>query len=154
VSKGNFLLGAVAAAVVLAGVAAYMQALTGGPTGPDPDNPEVVALGKTVYDANCAECHGANLEGEPNWRVKKPDGTLPAPPHDETGHTWHHADDLLFDITKRGGAAVAPEGFKSGMPPFADVITDAEIWAVLSFIKSRWPAPVRKRQERMSERSG
>ena len=27
---------------------------------------------------------------------------LPAPPHNETGHTWHHPDEMLFAITKYG----------------------------------------------------
>jgi len=118
----------------------------------DPNNPTQVALGRTVYDKNCASCHGVNLEGQPEWRVRKPDGRLPAPPHDAEGHTWHHADEHLFGITKRGIQAYAPPGYESDMPAFEGVLTDAEIWAVLAFIKSRWPEEIRKRQERMNDR--
>ncbi|MCY4361382.1 MAG: c-type cytochrome, partial [Gammaproteobacteria bacterium] len=46
-----------------------------------------VSAGQTLYQEQCAACHGANLEGQPNWRSANDDGTLPAPPHDETGHT-------------------------------------------------------------------
>jgi mono/diheme cytochrome c family protein len=117
----------------------------------DPDDPAQVALGERVYAVECASCHGANLEGQPDWQSPGPDGTYPAPPHDATGHTWHHADALLFDYTKRGGAAVIGGNFKSDMPGFGDRLTDEEIRAVLAFIKSTWPARIRRLQE---ERSG
>ena len=55
---------------------------------PNPDNRRLVALGKRIYAEHCASCHGANLEGQPNWRIRKPDGRMPAPPHDSSGHTW------------------------------------------------------------------
>lgn len=69
-----------------------------------PEAPQVsqAALGSTVYVQQCAACHGANLEGQPNWRKRKPDGRLPAPPHDATGHTWEHSDEVLFRVTKEG----------------------------------------------------
>ncbi|WP_029076953.1 c-type cytochrome [Kaistia adipata] len=98
-----------------------------------------IALGKTVYDASCASCHGAKLEGQPDWRNRRPDGRLPAPPHDASGHTWHHADAQLLAIIRLGTAAVVGDGYESDMPGFADVLTDAESAAVLDYIKSTWP---------------
>lgn len=121
------------------------------PPGARASDAELVARGKVVYAENCADCHGADLQGEPNWRVKKADGTLPAPPHDETGHTWHHHDQLLFDYTKHGGQALAPDGFKSNMPAFGEVLSDNDIWAVLAFIKSRWPTDVQRRQQSLNQ---
>jgi mono/diheme cytochrome c family protein len=117
----------------------------------DPDDPAMVALGEEIYAEHCASCHGVELEGQPNWQRLLPDGGLPAPPHDASGHTWHHADDLLFVITKFGGQALAPTGFKSNMPPFGDQLDDREIWAVLAFIKSRWPPEIRAVQEERNQ---
>jgi mono/diheme cytochrome c family protein len=37
------------------------------------------------------------------------------------------------------------------MPGFEDVLSDAEIHAVLAFIKSTWPERERSYQERVSE---
>src|SRR3546814_18625383 len=68
----------------------------------DLDDARQVALGEAVYRQHCASCHGAELEGQPDWRVRKPDGRLPAPPPAETGHTWHHPAEVLFRITKLG----------------------------------------------------
>jgi len=103
--------------------------------------------GELVYKRFCSLCHGANLEGQKNWRIRKPDGKLPAPPHDETGHTWHHADELLFGITKLGMIPpYAPENYKSDMPAWGDTLSDDDIWAVIAYIKSRWPEESRKIQ--------
>ena len=140
--------------VAVAGLVAACSVLSGG-TGERPysgradaSDPELVARGSVVYAESCASCHGVNLEGQPNWRQRKTDGTLPAPPHDETGHTWHHSDVQLFEVTKRGTEAVAGEGYKSDMRGFADELDDADIWAVLAYIKSRWPADIQAEQAR------
>jgi len=148
---------AVVIVVALGGfAAAYISAISDGGSSTtafaDPGDATMVALGQAVYNKNCAECHGKNLEGQPNWRVKTPEGVLPAPPHDVTGHTWHHADQVLFDITKRGGQANAPTGFISGMPGFGETLSDDDIVATLAYIKSRWPEDVRKRQAQMSRK--
>jgi len=103
--------------------------------------------GELVYKRFCSLCHGANLEGQKNWRTRKPDGRLPAPPHDETGHTWHHADEILFGITKKGMVPpYAPPDYKSDMPAWEDTLSDDDIWAVITYIKSRWPEKARKIQ--------
>ncbi|NNK77762.1 MAG: cytochrome c [Litoreibacter sp.] len=109
-----------------------------------------LAQGQQLYGAHCAACHGANLEGQPNWRSPNADGTLPAPPHDETGHTWHHDNQLLFDYTFLGGQrALADRGvtnFTSGMPGFQEVLPPEGVWNILAYIRSTWPAQVQEIQ--------
>ena len=99
-----------------------------------------VAVGARVYAQHCAACHGAKLEGQPNWRERMANGRMPAPPHDESGHTWHHTDEVLFGITKHGlvPGKYAPPGYQSDMPAFGGTLSDAEIRAVLAFIESHW----------------
>jgi mono/diheme cytochrome c family protein len=117
----------------------------------DPADAAQVARGKQVYAEHCAACHGANLEGQPDWRRKGPDGKLPAPPHDASGHTWHHPDDHLFLVTKQGTQAIAGPDYKTDMREFGSILSDADIWAVLAYIKSAWPAEIRARHKRMNE---
>lgn len=101
--------------------------------------------GRALYVANCASCHGQNLEGQPDWMRRLPNGRLPAPPHDGTGHTWHHADRQLLTIVKDGLAAIAP-GYESDMPAFSGVLTDAQITEIFVYIKSTWPERTRAYQ--------
>ena len=108
-----------------------------------------------MYAQHCAACHGARLEGQANWREPLPSRRMPAPPHDASGHTWHHPDAVLFGITKRGlvPGEYAPPGYQSDMPGFAGALTDDEIWAVLAYIKSTWPPEIRRAQSRVTARA-
>jgi mono/diheme cytochrome c family protein len=118
------------------------------------DDAQVVAQGKAIYMARCAACHGAKLEGQPNWRERDASGRLPAPPHDPSGHTWHHPDQVLFDITKYGVAQAAKiPDYQTAMPKYEGVLSDAEIVAVLSFIKAQWPAEIRAKQDEVTART-
>lgn len=110
-----------------------------------------IAAGKPLYERHCASCHGANLEGQPNWRERRADGRLPAPPHDDSGHTWHHPDEVLIAITRHGlKPPLAPDGYQSDMPGFDGVLTEPEIRAVLAWIASRWSAESRAHQLRIT----
>jgi len=110
---------------------------------------DVVALGLGLYEENCAACHGADLAGQADWQSRDADGYLPAPPHDETGHTWHHPTEQLFAITKLGTEAIVGGSYKSNMTGFSDLMTDAEIHAVLAYIKSTWPRRIIDRHDQM-----
>ena len=108
-------------------------------------------------DLTCTACHGGNLEGQPGWRSPGSDGRMPAPPHDATGHTWHHSDTALIDyITLGGEQALAQMGvsFNSAMPGFGDVLSADEIADILDYIKSRWPEREHRYQAERSASDG
>lgn len=90
--------------------------------------------GASLYSQYCAPCHGANLEGAPDWKQRLADGSFPPPPHDSSGHTWHHADSLLLQIMAEGG----DRAYNSKMPGFGDQLSPGELSAILDFLKSRW----------------
>jgi len=103
------------------------------------ESPPDLQVGTKLYAQHCGACHGMKLEGQPNWRQRLPNGRLPAPPHDESGHTWHHPPQVLFGITKFGLVPpFAPAGYQSDMPAFAGTLSDDEIRSVLAFIESHW----------------
>lgn len=118
-----------------------------------PDDGAVVAEGKAIYRRLCAACHGPTLKGQANWQKRRPDGKLPAPPHDASGHTWHHPDRQLFDLTKQGPKALVGGDYETDMPGYKDILSDAEIVAVLSYIKSTWPPDIRKRHDGINARA-
>lgn len=106
--------------------------------------------GRALYLEYCAACHGENLEGQTDWQTVDSDGALPAPPHDRTGHTWHHGDGLLMDYILLGGKqALATRGvaFESGMPGFEGTLSEAEAAQILDYIKSTWSERMRAFQE-------
>lgn len=152
INRKILVLGTIAVLSLAAGsVALWLQRSTDDTT-LRPDDAKLIARGAAIYVKECASCHGKNLEGQPDWRTRLPDGRMPAPPHDETGHTWHHPDALLFKLTKLGTAALVGGDHKSDMPGFADKLSDAEIVAVLSYIKSTWPTEIRQRHDAMNRR--
>ena len=113
----------------------------------------VVGLGRVVYAENCASCHGVALEGQAKWRQRDADGYLPAPPHDETGHTWHHPDSYLFLMTKYGIENIIGKTYPNNMPAYGDKLTDEEILAVLSYIKSTWSDRTQRRHDEINVRA-
>lgn len=143
--------GALAAATAASGLAALwlVAALTSSGVAPDA---EVLATGRALYRTHCASCHGADLEGQPDWRTPLASGRLPAPPHDATGHTWHHPDGVLLRITREGPAAVVGGGYESDMPGFGRILADEEIGAILKFLKSTWSERERRYQAEMTRR--
>jgi mono/diheme cytochrome c family protein len=111
-------------------------------------DPNEIAQGQQVYITHCARCHGTNLEGELNWKEQNEDGSFRTPPHDASGHTWHHADSLLIESIELGGARFEGMniGGTSNMPAFGEILTMEEITAVLTYIKSTWPEETRATQ--------
>jgi len=105
--------------------------------------PAEVALateGKAVYAVSCRTCHGANLQGGAN------SGANPVPPPlDATGHTWLHSDADLFEMVKYGLADCGADASPT-MPPLGSHLDDESIRAALAYIKSTWPAPIRRVQ--------
>ena len=138
-----YLLGAAAAFAMAAAVAGGWGLWGSSNQGAEVDAADLL-LGQRVYVEYCASCHGANLEGQPDWQTRRPDGRLPAPPHDATGHTWHHSTEQLIELTRKGVAGLVP-GYESDMPAFEGVLTDAEIAAVIAYIASTWPQELRRR---------
>jgi mono/diheme cytochrome c family protein len=142
------------AGIAIIGAAAILHS-TLRPSGPafiDPADQTLVMQGRAIYANHCAACHGESLQGQPNWRERLPSGKLPAPPHDKTGHTWHHPDALLMDMVKNGlvPGRTAPAGYVSDMPAYGGALSDEEIIAVLAYIKSSWPLKVLQAQKEVT----
>lgn len=106
---------------------------------PEPSNTRFpanqIALGEKVFRENCQECHGTAASGiVEDWHQPLPDGTMPAPPLNGTAHAWHHSDKVLLYTVNNGGVPLG-----GTMPPFKDVLSEAEKTAVLAYIKNLWP---------------
>jgi mono/diheme cytochrome c family protein len=118
-----------------------------------PKDDSIVSTGKEIYLQYCASCHGEQLQGQSNWRQRDTAGYLPAPPHDESGHTWHHPDTYLFLMTKYGIEKMIGKEYPNNMPAYEGKLTDKEIIAVLSYIKSTWPKELQTQHDLINSRS-
>jgi mono/diheme cytochrome c family protein len=107
---------------------------------------EEVDRGGELYQANCAPCHGADLAGAPDWKTPNEDGSYPPPPHDSSGHTWHHPDRVLIAIIRDGS-----DFPQSRMPAFGDRLTQEDIEAILEFIKTSWGPQENAYQNQITE---
>ena len=97
--------------------------------------------GQEIFASTCAVCHGALGEGQPNWHIPKTDRTLPPPPLNGDGHTWHHGDGFLYRVIRDGGKSLESPSlphFKSGMPAFGEQLSQEEIVGVITYVKSLW----------------
>jgi mono/diheme cytochrome c family protein len=115
------------------GPASTVLDLAGGAPPPPGIDADLVSVGESLYLQECAACHGADLRGAPNGKKANDDGSYPPPPHDSSGHTWHHSDATLIDLILNGS------GFEqSRMPAFAGRLSDDEVWAIIEYLKSEW----------------
>ncbi len=116
-------------------------------------NDEQLALGEQLYIQNCASCHGVNGEGQfPNAPLQ-PDATgrLGAPPHNETGHTWHHGDGLLIRYVLEGGVSLMDPANFYPMPAFGDQLSETDVMSIIAYIKTMWTDEQRTRQQKVTE---
>jgi mono/diheme cytochrome c family protein len=103
-----------------------------------------VERGAALYEINCGSCHG----GASGGTVRD----IP-PPHNASGHTWHHQDCLLTKIILDGFEDPdAPED-KPKMPAFKGQLTDEEVAAILTHIKTWWTEEQRQWQRQVTQQS-
>lgn len=117
----------------LAAIATYLKSLPARaePAPPPASAPaDELALGARVYDDRCAACHGKDGEGAP--------GAVPALAGNRA--LALPSPDNLLRIVLGGGFAPATAGQPRpyGMPPFAALLSDAEIAAVVNHLRVRW----------------
>lgn len=119
--------------------------------GPSSSDASLLEDGERIYQQYCASCHGIQGEGMPNWERQNAQGELPAPPHGPEGHTWKHSDAMLYRIVSEGWRDPWNKTERLTMPAFKDVLSPAEIRAVVNHLKTLWTPEQRRHQAEESE---
>jgi len=96
-----------------------------------------VRAGAALFQRHCAECHGSEAQGDPNWTRIGADGKYPPPPLNGTAHSWHHPLAVLRQTVRDGGATVGGR-----MPPFRDKLNADQIDSLIAFFQAKWPDQV------------
>lgn len=92
-----------------------------------------VEAGESIFNTNCAVCHGLKAVGTPEWRKTMDNGKYPAPPLNGTAHGWHHPMKALRRQINKGG-----KKYDGWMPAFEDSLTDAQVDEAIAYIQSQW----------------
>jgi mono/diheme cytochrome c family protein len=118
-------------------MAAYLKGIAEGASSaapvstlPNTESSLLISLGRTVYDKNCASCHGAQGEGKPpHW-----------PPLANNQSIEMESAVNPIRMVLNGGYPPGTKGNPRpyGMPPFASVLSDNEVAAVVSYIRTAW----------------
>jgi mono/diheme cytochrome c family protein len=108
------------------------------PDAPPPHNPARAAAGRAIYQQHCASCHGLEGEGAADWQEPNEQGELPPPPHGPEGHTWRHADAVLYRMVSQGWRDPFNKTKRLTMPGFEGVLSPDEIRAVITYLKTLW----------------
>ncbi len=92
--------------------------------------PPDAAKGAPLYAANCAACHGPRGDGDGPTAV----ALTPKPAkHSDGGYMNALTNEHLFKVIKEGGQSV---GKSPMMAPWGGVLSDAQIWDVVAFVRS------------------
>ncbi|HHL39716.1 MAG TPA: DUF1565 domain-containing protein [Deltaproteobacteria bacterium] len=91
---------------------------------------EGTGSGRGNFDSYCVTCHGPGGAGDGILAE-----TLDVRPRDLTNKELlsQRTDEFLFKVIRNGGASV---GFSENMMPFSNTLSDDEIRAVISYIRS------------------
>lgn len=113
------------------------------------NDPELIE-GKRLYDLNCAHCHGYNLEGQIPESIPATLelGMKPVPAPGPTGHFWEHPDQLLLRVVQEG---ISNPLDQYPMAAFGNDLSEAQIRAILGYIKLSWTDEQRAYQARLTE---
>lgn len=111
-----------AAFVAAVSVVAACSGDAEGDTGISEQDPELVAVGETLYQASCAECHGSDLRG-----------TDSGPSHLSIVYEPNHHGDGAFVLAARNGV-------RQHHWPFGDMapvpgLSDGDLEAIVAYVR-------------------
>jgi mono/diheme cytochrome c family protein len=115
-------------------------------------NQQQVDTGRVIYQQQCAACHGVQGEGKPGWQQRDAQGELPPPPHGPEGHTWKHADGMLYRIIRDGWRDPFNKTKRLTMPAYGETLSPHEIRAVITYLKTLWTPEQQSIQREESQR--
>lgn len=104
--------------------------------------PAHVQGGEWLYQHHCAQCHGADLKGNPAWETELTDGSHLPPPLDSTGQAWKYSESELIALVRSGRNLDKP----IHMPAFKSSLSDWEIHFIGQYLASHWDVHQRNYQ--------
>ncbi len=95
-----------------------------------------VARGAKLYQENCAQCHGPQAQGHPDWQRAHKEGFVAAPPLNGTGTDIKLTRAQMVDVIRKGARIKRV----MVMPAWKGRVTDEQILDIISWYQALWPA--------------
>ena len=96
---------------------------------------ENMMRGAQLYQEQCAQCHGPEAQGHPDWQSPL---VAAAPPLNGSGNEWKRKKSELIAIVRNGST-------KNGMPvmpAWKGRLTDKQIEDIITWFQALWPPEV------------
>ncbi len=100
-----------------------------------PFSMESLMRGARLYQEQCAQCHGPDAQGHPDWQ--NPQVTA-APPLNGTGNEWKRSKTELMNVILNG----ATRDGELVMPAWKGRLTQQEAEDVIAWFQALWPVEV------------
>lgn len=114
------------------------------PLGSDrPLSIESVMRGARLYQEHCAQCHGPEAQGHPDWENPQ---VIAAPPLDGSGNEWKRRKQDLIAIIKEG----AKRNDEPVMPGLGERLSEQEIDDIVAWFQALWPMEVYERWQKVN----
>lgn len=95
-----------------------------------------VARGARLYQENCAQCHGPQAQGHPDWQRARQAGFAAAPPLNGTGTDIKLTQSAMVSVIRKG----ARHKGVMVMPAWRGRVSDDQILDIISWYQALWPA--------------
>lgn len=103
-------------------------------------DPVSVAHGASLFEERCAQCHGPQAQGHPDWQTPSDGSFAAAPPLNGTGNDWKRSRAELASIIKNGVRRKSDN--VDIMPAWKGRLNDSDVEDVINWMQSLWPADV------------
>jgi mono/diheme cytochrome c family protein len=103
-------------------------------------DPESISRGARLFEANCAQCHGPQAQGHPDWETPSDGSFAAAPPLNGTGHDWQRSRAELAATIKNGVRRKSDK--VDVMPAWKGRLSERDIEDVINWMQSLWSAEV------------
>jgi len=96
--------------------------------------------GAELFAEHCAQCHGPEGQGHPDWQTPSGDQFAAAPPLNGTGNDWKRTRAQLAAVIRDGARRATDKA--EIMPSWKGRLKEPDIEDVINYMQSLWPADI------------
>jgi mono/diheme cytochrome c family protein len=103
-------------------------------------DPDSITRGARLFEENCAQCHGPQAQGHPDWQTPNDGSFAAAPPLNGTGNDWQRSRAELTATIRNGVRRKSDK--VDVMPAWKGRLSERDIEDVINWMQSLWSPEV------------